>query len=116
MSEPLTVESLLVGQIADLKAILATEQARIAELEADRLLWEEERRYLVDSLMELTGAAKAMRKPGEPEKPVEETVAAQTGPRRLSWHQATTMMNQRSAVARQEHLKALAEIARKRAG
>lgn len=116
MSEPLTIEGLLQDQIALLKGLLAEANVRIGELEADRVLWEEERRYLVDSLMQLTGAAKAMHKPGEPEKPVEETVAAQTGPRRLSWHQATTMMNQRSALARQEHLKALADIARKRAG
>jgi len=121
MSEPLTIEGLLLHQIAVLEVSLGKQESllkrlleesneRVTALEADRTAWETERRYLVDSLMELTGAARPMTKPGEPEKPVEELPVV-AGPRRLSWHQVEQAQTQQSAARKQQHLKQLAELA-----
>jgi hypothetical protein len=117
MSEPLTVEALLVQEVELLKGLLQDATLHVRDLETDRAEWEKERRYLVDSLMDLTGAGKSRPQPGEPEKPITEAIAQATGPQRLSWSQVTVGMELKSAARRQQHLKQLSDVARsKRAG
>jgi len=109
MSGSLTLESLLQDQLAKFMGLLEAANARILNLETDRAAWETERRYLIDAVMELTGAAKPRPQPGEPEKPLEEKAALSAG--RLSWNQRIVSMEQQSAARKQQHLKQLAEVA-----
>ncbi len=80
----------------------------VDELKADRREWDAERRYLVDSVMALTGATRLVQRP-DPEATVEE-VPIQAGPHRKSWNQIGVELEQESARRRQEHLKALASL------
>jgi len=112
MSETLTLDGVLQAEVSLLKSLLETANLRIVALELDRAELDKERRYLVDSLMELTGAAKPRPQSGEPEKPVEEKAVLSAG--RLSWNQRIVFMEQQSAARKQQHLKQLAEVAEAR--
>jgi len=106
----ITVESLLVDQIAELKQLLALEQSRVIALERDRDAWDRERSYLVDTVMELTGAARANPKAQAEEKELEERPTQFAG-RRQSWNQVITQLEQRSKILVMQHKQALASAA-----
>lgn len=106
----LTVESLLIDQVKELKELLALEQSRVIQFERDRESWDAERRYLVDTVMLLTGATKGNPLPQGEEAEVIETRTQASG-RKPSWPQALQMMEQRKKIMVMRHKQALASAA-----
>lgn len=81
----------------------------VDQFKAERREWDAERRYLVDTVMALTGATQVVQRPDPNEKPVEE-LPVQAGPHRQSWNQIVTNLELESKRRRLEHLKTLASM------